>query len=173
MSDMEPSYDPNPMLTEIDRLERSVLAGFERLRRLVMPQRQKLDPRDPRNKLPNGKLSEQGVAVCYHLFNEGKTPYAVGNEMDIAFGSAMHRFKNWQKVAEICLRAFVQGGARPGNVLGPHFWPGTVHMPGLIADFTLGLGYAVQQGWVEQSGSEYRLTEAGFQRAQSPESGYD
>jgi hypothetical protein len=164
---MDTPYDSETVLAEIDSLERNTLAGFERLRGLVKPLRQKLDPRDPRNKLPNGKLSERGIAVCYGLFNEGKTPYAVGNDMDIAFGSAMHRFKNWQNIAVIALRAFIQGGARPGDILGPHFWPGTVRMPGLIADFTIGLGYAVQQGWIEKVDNQYRLTEAGFLEAQS------
>jgi hypothetical protein len=166
--DYDAPDDLTTILAEIDRMEQSIRAGFDRLRGLVKPRKQKLDPRDPRNKLPNGKLTEQGITVCYRLFNEGKTPYTVGNEMDIAFGSAMHRFKNWQKIAVICLRAFVQGGARPGDVLGPQFWPGTVHMPGLIADFTIGLGYAVQQGWIEKSGDQYRLTEGGFAAAQSP-----
>jgi hypothetical protein len=164
--DLKPC-DLTTILAEIDRMEQSTNAGFERLRGLVKPQRQNLDPRDPRNKLANGKLSERGVEVCYRLFNEGKTPYTVGNDMDIAFGSAMHRFKSWQKIAEIILRSSVQGGARPGDILGPHFWPGTVRMPGLLADFTIGLGYAVQQGWIEKSGNQYRLTEAGFAATQS------
>jgi hypothetical protein len=75
--------------------------SHERLRRLVKPHRQKFDPRDPRNKLPNGKLSERGVEACYRLFDQGKTPYTVGHEMLIAFGSAMHRFKVWQKAGGV------------------------------------------------------------------------
>jgi hypothetical protein len=97
MDDDSPD-DLTTILAEIDRMEQSTHAGFERLRGLVKPQRQNLDPRDPRNKLPNGKLSERGVEVCYRLFDEGKTPYTVGHLMDIAFGSAMHRFKNWEKL---------------------------------------------------------------------------
>src|ERR1700704_1709102 len=100
MDDEDP-YDPKSILAEIDRLEKSTIAGYERLRGLVSPQRQKFDPRDPRNKLPNGKLSERGVEICYRLFDEGKKPYAVGHAMLIEFGSAMHRFKNWEKLGGV------------------------------------------------------------------------
>ncbi len=96
--DDEGRYDPKSVLAEIDRLERNTLAGCDRLRGLLNPQREKFDPRDPRNKLPNGKLSERGVEICYRLFDEGKTPYAVGHAMLIEFGSAAHRFKNWEKL---------------------------------------------------------------------------
>ncbi len=99
--DDDTTDDLTTILAEIDRMEDSIRAGFERLRGLVKPHRQNLDPSDPRNKLPNGKLSERGVEVCYRLFDEGKTPYTVGLAMDIAFGSAMHRFKNWEKLGGV------------------------------------------------------------------------
>jgi len=85
------------LLSEIDRIERSTLEALERLRGLIDPQRNTLEPRDPRNKSPDGKLTERGVEVCFRLFDEGKTPYAVSNAMRIAFGSAMNRFNGWTK----------------------------------------------------------------------------
>ena len=46
---------------------------------------------DPRNKTSDGKLTSRGVAVCYGLFKEGKTRYAVAKAMNISFGAATHR----------------------------------------------------------------------------------
>jgi hypothetical protein len=61
------------------------------------------------------------------------------------------------------LRASVQGGARPGNIIGPEFLQGVVHFPGLISDFPAGMDYAAEQGWVEKlPGNQFRLTAAGF-----------
>jgi len=38
-------------------------------------------------------------------------------------------------------------------------------MPGMYTDWSVGLDYAVQQGWLEKPpGDQYRLTEAGFAR---------
>jgi hypothetical protein len=60
------------------------------------------------------------------------------------------------------LRASVQGGARPGDIIGPAFL-GTVHLPGLMADSEAGLNYAVEQGWIEKLPSnQIRLTDAGL-----------
>jgi hypothetical protein len=60
------------------------------------------------------------------------------------------------------LRASVQGGAQPGDTIGRAFL-GTVHLPGLMADFEAGLNYAAEQGWVEKlPGNQIRLTDSGF-----------
>jgi hypothetical protein len=41
-------------------------------------------------------------------------------------------------------------------------------MPGVIADWTAGLEFAVRRGWVEKlPGDQYRLTDAGFAAAKS------
>jgi hypothetical protein len=58
------------------------------------------NPRDPANKYEVGgleKLTEQGIEVCYRLFDLGKTRYAVSTLMDISFGAASHRLKAWEK----------------------------------------------------------------------------
>jgi hypothetical protein len=61
------------------------------------------------------------------------------------------------------LRASIQAGANVGDILGPHLWPGKVHMPGRLADWPAGLDYAVKLGWIERlPGDQYRLTEPGF-----------
>jgi hypothetical protein len=54
-----------------------------------------IDPKDPRNKLSNQKLTERGVEVCYRLFDAGKSRYAVGALMEISFSAAKHRYELW------------------------------------------------------------------------------
>jgi hypothetical protein len=101
VKDDNTATDPKLILAEIDSLEQSTLAAFERLRGLVAPETQKFDPRDPRNKGPDGKLTERGVEICHRLFDQGKTPYAVGNAMRIAFGSAMNRYQGWKSLGGV------------------------------------------------------------------------
>jgi len=96
--DSDSPIDVKSILAEIDRVEQNALAGFERLRGLVAPETQKFDPRDPRNKRWDGKLTERGVETCYRLFDEGKTPYAVASAMQMAFGSAQNRYESWRKL---------------------------------------------------------------------------
>jgi hypothetical protein len=98
MNHRDRPIDPKLILAEIDNMEQSTLAWFDRLRGLVAPETQKFDPRDPRNKEPHGKLTERGIEICYRLFDQGKTPYAVGHAMNIAFGSAMNRYQGWQRL---------------------------------------------------------------------------
>jgi hypothetical protein len=60
------------------------------------------------------------------------------------------------------LRAFIQGGTQPGDLieLGPLHFPVRVHFPAAMA-------YAAEQGWVERSDADkYRLTDTGFEAAQ-------
>lgn len=68
-----------------------------RLRRLLQQQTSEVDTKDPRNKLPDGKLSARGVEICYRLFDSGKTRYAIKEAMEISFGAATHRLEAWQK----------------------------------------------------------------------------
>lgn len=75
----------------------SLQAQLDRLRGLLKPQEMDLDPKDPRNKLPDGKLSTRGVEICYRLFDEGETRYAVKEAMSISFGAATHRLQAWKK----------------------------------------------------------------------------
>jgi hypothetical protein len=98
-------YDPKAVGEAIDNitagLER-VMTGFANLKSLLAPipdtsDGPEIDPRDPTNKLENGKLSDRGVEVCYRLFDAGKSRYAVGAEMEISFGAATHRFEAWKK----------------------------------------------------------------------------
>lgn len=62
------------------------------------------DPKDPANKFEIGglmKLTERGIEICYRLFDEGKSRYAVASLMDISFGAATHRFHAWEKAGGI------------------------------------------------------------------------
>jgi hypothetical protein len=71
-------------------------------------------------------------------------------------------------IATRILRVSVQSGARPGEILGPHFWQAETRMPGVIADWAAGLDFAQEQGWVEKiPGNQFRLTSTGFAVAQS------
>jgi hypothetical protein len=75
----------------------SIQDQLQRLRGLVQPQAMEFDPKDPRNKLPDGKLTPRGVEVCYRLFDAGHTRYAVKEAMGISYGAATHRLDAWQK----------------------------------------------------------------------------
>lgn len=81
-----------------DGLER-VMAGFANLKALLSPEEeiQEIDPRDPANKLPDGKLTERGIEVCYRLFDAGNTRYSVHQQMKISFSAATHRHEAWKK----------------------------------------------------------------------------
>lgn len=81
-------------LTLID----SITRDLSRLRGLLQPQELDVgDPKDPRNKTADGKLSERGVEVCYRMYDNGLTRYAVADGMAISYGAATHRFGAWQK----------------------------------------------------------------------------
>ena len=88
-----PSFDPRPALGLID----SIAADLDRLRGLIQPQQPEFDPQDPRNKTADGKFTERGVEICYRLFDEGKTRYAVSKAMNISFGAASHRHTAWRR----------------------------------------------------------------------------
>jgi hypothetical protein len=72
------------MKTDIELIERIVSS-----RAAPLP-----DPRDPRNK--NGvNLSPQGVELCYRMFDQGMTRYAVKEAFGISFGAADYRHRKW------------------------------------------------------------------------------
>lgn len=80
------------------------LAGFATLRQLLSPAEPidptQFDPKDPRNKYDVGgleKLTPRGVEICYRLFDQGMSRYAVSQAMEISFGGANHRYTAWQK----------------------------------------------------------------------------
>lgn len=76
----------------------SIQEQLNRLRGLIQPSRMEADdPKDPRNKFPDGKLTERGVEVCYRLFDAGMTRYAVKEAMGISYGAATHRMDVWKK----------------------------------------------------------------------------
>jgi DNA-binding NarL/FixJ family response regulator len=75
----------------------SIQADLERLRGLIQPSEMEFDPKDSRNKTPDGKFTPRGVEVCYRLFDAGKTRYAVAEAMNISFGAATHRLDAWKK----------------------------------------------------------------------------
>jgi hypothetical protein len=87
------TYETRLALNLIHKIE----ADLERLRGLIHPQDSELDPKDPRNKAADGKLTPRGVEACYRLFDMGKTRYAVAAAMDISFGAATHRLDAWKK----------------------------------------------------------------------------
>jgi hypothetical protein len=86
--------EPNPALVLIA----SIQADLDRLRGLVQPRPPELDPKDPRNKTADGKLTPRGEEICYRMFDAGKTRYAVHEAMEISFGAANYRFERWQKI---------------------------------------------------------------------------
>ncbi|MFL1481996.1 MULTISPECIES: hypothetical protein [Pseudomonas] len=85
-----------------DGLER-VMAGFANLKSLLSPEEevQEIDPRDPANKLPDGKFTERGVEVCYRLFDAGNTRYSVRQQMQISYSAATHRLEAWKKAGGV------------------------------------------------------------------------
>jgi DNA-binding NarL/FixJ family response regulator len=56
-----------------------------------------LDPRSPLNK-DGVNLTRRGVEVCYRLYDQGKSRYAVAQALDISYGAATHRFHAWEKL---------------------------------------------------------------------------
>jgi hypothetical protein len=71
---------------QLDRLEALFTASKE----------EELDPKDPRNKADRN-LTERGVEVCYRLFDQGKTIYAVKEAMGMSYGAAKYRHETWLK----------------------------------------------------------------------------
>jgi hypothetical protein len=97
MSTKPPPFDPKSMLDLIDSTQATMLASFERLRALVQPQKPEFDPRDPANKTGEGKLTDQGIKVCFALFEGGEPRYAVSRALGISFGAADYRYRQWQR----------------------------------------------------------------------------
>jgi hypothetical protein len=88
--------------------------------------------------------------------------------MEFAKASQMSTSQNLETVAKILLRAFIQAGARAGDLL--RNLPDEVNLPG--TDYAIvpqAMEYAAQRDWTEQRpGDQYlRLTPAGFAAAQS------
>ena len=93
-----PSENQTLPTEAIVSLIESIQEDLDRLRELVQPRALEVDdPKDPRNKLPDGKLTERGVEVCYRLFDAGLTRYAVKEAMGISYGAATHRMDSWKK----------------------------------------------------------------------------
>jgi hypothetical protein len=72
-----------------------------------------------------------------------------------------------EDIAKRLLRAFVEAGARAGDELRD--LPGTVHLPGQMADASGWDDYAVQKGWIERRPGDQHphLTSAGYALTQS------
>ncbi|KPF64429.1 hypothetical protein IP88_13655 [alpha proteobacterium AAP81b] len=105
MKDVTVTADPivDAVDTIIAGLEK-MTSGFAKLRQhFVIPEDdsvEEFDPKDSLNKHDVGglkKLTPRGVEICYRLFDQGLSRYAVSQAMDIAFGAASHRYKTWQK----------------------------------------------------------------------------
>jgi hypothetical protein len=86
-------FDPQPALDLIE----SIQADLDRLAGLIQPEKLEFNPKDARNKTPDGKLTRRGVEICYRLFDSSKSRYAVSEAMDISFGAATHRLDAWTK----------------------------------------------------------------------------
>jgi hypothetical protein len=70
---------------------------IDRLEALLSPSPvEHLDPLDPRNKAGRN-LTDRGLEVCYRLFDQGKTIYAVKEAMKISYGAAKYRQDTWTK----------------------------------------------------------------------------
>lgn len=87
-------FEAGPVLDLIASIE----ADLERLKAMVEARISPLDPANPHNKAPDGKLTEEGIECCYRLFDEGKSRYSVSRQMKISFAAATHRFNTWRKV---------------------------------------------------------------------------
>lgn len=87
------AFNPDPALSLIDNIQ----ADLDRLRGLLQPRSPEFDPGDPRNKFADGKLTPRGVEICYRLFEQGATRYAVARAMNISFGAASHRQTAWKR----------------------------------------------------------------------------
>ena len=78
----------------------SIEDQLKRLRGLLQPKladAASFDPKDPRNKLADGKLTPRGVEICYRLFEGGKTRYGVAHALGISHKAATHRYGAWKK----------------------------------------------------------------------------
>ena len=83
-------------------------------------------------------------------------------EFDSSRVKLMATLPTAEDAAEHILTVFIRSGATAGRVLPTRrviqaFWKA----PWSEADFCPGLDFAMQQGWIEQTGG-YRLTEAGL-----------
>jgi DNA-binding CsgD family transcriptional regulator len=87
------SYDPSPALDVIATIEKELA----RLKGLVQPQGSNLNPKDPRNRSADGKLTPRGVETCYLLMDLGKSNYAVAEALGISFGAAKHRRGTYER----------------------------------------------------------------------------
>ena len=95
--DFQPPYDPGPAL----ELIRKIVRELERLPGLVQPQSAGPDPKDPRNKYPDGKLTPRGVEICYRYFDRSDSCYAVAKAMEISHGAATYRQGSWRKAGGV------------------------------------------------------------------------
>lgn len=98
----EPKYDPAPALELIKKIE----ADLEQLRGLVQPQLAGPDPKDPRNKYPDLKLTPRGVEICYQLFDRGASCYRVSKALDISHGAAKYRQGRWREAGGVSREKF-------------------------------------------------------------------
>ena len=89
----QPSFDPKPVLDLIASIE----ADLQRLRTMLEVPPEEFDPANPHNKTAEGKLTPEGVACCYRMFDEGQSRYSVARAMKISFGAATQRFIAWRK----------------------------------------------------------------------------
>lgn len=87
----------NSRLLALVQATRENLDRIEALLTRRQPNADELDPQNPRNKI-GVNLSPRGVEVCYRLFDEGKTRYAVKRLLGISYGAATHRFHAWEKL---------------------------------------------------------------------------
>lgn len=59
------------------------------------------DPKDPANKFTDGKLTDQGIEVCYRLFDKGANPNQVKTMMNISWAAANYRYNLWNSAGGI------------------------------------------------------------------------
>ncbi len=105
---MSSTYDPARLTQATDTIEAAVqkiTAAVSALRQILASATPvAFDPLDPANKYEVGgleKLTPRGIEICYRLFDQGLTRYAVGQAMNISFGAATHRFAAWQKAGGV------------------------------------------------------------------------
>jgi hypothetical protein len=77
-------------------------------------------------------------------------------------GRTMTGSPSFEDVSRDLARAFVQRGAKAGDLLGPNNLPGQVLLSNELTDFPRALAIAVRHGWFQKVvNDQYRLTKTG------------
>lgn len=89
---------PQISTSEAVALLDKIIQDAQRVRALIQPKAADIgDPKDPRNKTVDGKLTPRGVEVLYRMFDQGLTRYAAADALSVSYAACSHRFGTYQK----------------------------------------------------------------------------